>query len=195
MKEKNDKEERLLNVGFKLFIEKGFKDTSIQDIVDNADVAKGTFYLYFKDKYELRDVLIARKSMSLFSEAINAVKSTYIENFADQMIFVINYIIDKLAKTPLLLKFISKNLSWGVYSQTVLNLYEKNKNSEEGLVYLFLNGVKEHNIKFKNPEVTLYMIIELVSSTCFNSILYNEPLPIEEFKPYLYELIRNLLKE
>ena len=195
MKEKNDKEERLLNVGFKLFTEKGFKDTSIQDIVDNADVAKGTFYLYFKDKYELRDVLIARKSMSLFSEAINAVKSTYIENFADQMIFVINYIIDKLAKTPLLLKFISKNLSWGVYSQTVLNLYEKNKNSEEGLVYLFLNGVKEHNIKLKNPEVTLYMIIELVSSTCFNSILYNEPLPIEEFKPYLYELIRNLLKE
>ena len=144
---------------------------------------------------ELRDVLIARKSMSLFSEAINAVKSTYIENFADQMIFVINYIIDKLAKTPLLLKFISKNLSWGVYSQTVLNLYEKNKNSEEGLVYLFLNGVQEHNIKLKNPEVTLYMIIELVSSTCFNSILYNEPLPIEEFKPYLYELIRNLLKE
>ena len=47
MKEKNDKEERLLNVGFKLFTEKGFKDTSIQDIVDNADVAKGTFYLYF----------------------------------------------------------------------------------------------------------------------------------------------------
>ena len=75
------------------------------------------------------------------------------------------------------------------------DLYEKNKNSEEGLVYLFLNGVKEHNIKLKNPEVTLYMIIELVSSTCFNSILYNEPLPIEEFKPYLYELIRNLLKE
>ena len=165
MKEKNDKEERLLNVGFKLFTEKGFKDTSIQDIVDNADVAKGTFYLYFKDKYELRDVLIARKSMSLFFESINAVKSTYIENFADQMIFVINYIIDKLAKTPLLLKFISKNLSWGVYSQTVLNLYEKNKNSEEGLVYLFLNSVKEHNIKLKNPEVTLYMIIELVSST------------------------------
>lgn len=196
MKEKNDKEERLLNVGFKLFTEKGFKDTSIQDIVDNADVAKGTFYLYFKDKYELRDVLIARKSMSLFSEAINAVKSTYIENFADQMIFVINYIIVNLPKLLLLFEIHnSKNLSWGVYSQTVLNLYEKNKNSEEGLVYLFLNGVKEHNIKLKNPEVTLYMIIELVSSTCFNSILYNEPLPIEEFKPYLYELIRNLLKE
>ena len=48
--EGNDKESRLLNTAFKLFTEKGMKDTSIQDIVDNANVAKGTFYLYFKDK-------------------------------------------------------------------------------------------------------------------------------------------------
>ena len=51
----NDKESRLLNTAFKLFTEKGMKDTSIQDIEDNANVAKGTFYLYFKDKYEIRD--------------------------------------------------------------------------------------------------------------------------------------------
>ena len=43
---KNDKEEketRLLNTAFKLFTEKGIKETSIQEIVDNASVAKGTF--------------------------------------------------------------------------------------------------------------------------------------------------------
>ena len=45
--EGNDKESRLLNTAFKLFTEKGMKDTSIQDIVDNANVAIGTFYLYF----------------------------------------------------------------------------------------------------------------------------------------------------
>lgn len=190
---KNDKESRLLNTGFKLFIEKGIKDTSIQDIVDEANVAKGTFYLYFKDKYELRDILIAKKSMALFNDAINALHSSYIKNFADQIIFVINYIIDELAKSPLLLKFISKNLSWGVYSQTVLKLYDTDKTSNTSMISLFLNGVKENNIKLKNPSVTLYMIVELVSSTCFNSILYKEPLPIEEFKPYLYDLIRELL--
>ena len=191
---KGNKEERLLNTGFKLFTEKGFKDTSIQDIVDNANVAKGTFYLYFKDKYELRDILIAKKSMALFTDAINSLHENYIENFSDQILFVINYIIDELSKSPVLLKFISKNLSWGLYSQTVLKLYDNNKDSEHGLVYLFLNGVKENNLNLKNPEVTLYMIIELVSSTCFNSILYGEPLPIKDFKPYLYDLIRNMLK-
>ena len=62
----NDKQSRLLDNAFKLFTQKGVKDTSIQEIVDGADVAKGTFYLYFKDKYEIRDVLIAQKSKKLF---------------------------------------------------------------------------------------------------------------------------------
>ena len=37
------------------------------------------------------------------------------------------------------------------------------------------------------------MIIELAGSTVFNSILYKQPLPIEEFKPILFNTIRNLL--
>ena len=45
---------------------KGVKDTSIQEIVDGADVAKGTFYLYFKDKYE---VMNAKNSSEAFSFA------------------------------------------------------------------------------------------------------------------------------
>ena len=59
---------------------------------------------------------------------------------------------------------------------------------------LFLKGVKENNIKLENPEVTLFMIIELVSSTCFTSILDKRPLPIDEYKPYLYNAIRQFIK-
>ncbi len=157
--DKIEKENRLLNTAFKLFTEKGIKNTSIQDIVDSADVAKGTFYLYFKDKYQIRDVLIAKQSEKLFSDALNSLRKTYISNFSDQIIYIINYVIDELTK----------------YS-------------------LFIQGIKENNIKLENPNVTLFMIIELVSSTCFNAILYKEPLPIEEYKPYLYKVIRNLIE-
>ena len=192
--QKNDKENRILNTAYKLFTEKGIKDTSVQDIVDNANVAKGTFYLYFKNKYELQDILIAKKSHKLFTEALESLRKTYITNFSDQIIYVINYVIDQLTKMPILLKFISKNLSWGVYNKTINKLYEKNEEEQDSLYNLFLKGVNENNLKLKNPEVTLFMIIELTSSACFNSILYNEPLPIEEFKPYLYETIRELIK-
>ena len=37
----------------KLFVEKGYTGTTIDDIVDAADVAKVTFYYYFKSKEEI----------------------------------------------------------------------------------------------------------------------------------------------
>lgn len=193
MKKEENKETRLLNTAFKLFTEKGVKETSIQEIVDNADVGKGTFYLYFKDKYEIRDILIARKSQKLFNDAVKVLRKNYISNLQDQVIFIINYVIDELKKNPLLLKFISKNLSWGIYNQTIKKIYEKTENEENGVYQLFLKGIAENHIDLENPDVTLFMIIELVSSTCFNSILYNEPLPIEDYKPYLYNAIRKLI--
>ena len=188
-----DKETRLLKTAFELFTQKGIKDTSIQEIVDNANVAKGTFYLYFKDKYEIRDILIVKKSERLFNDALIELRKNYISNLADQVIFIINYVIDELTKSPALLKFISKNLSWGIYHNTVLKIYENHENKEDSVYQLFLKGIHENNIHLENPEVTLYMIIELVSSTCFNSILYSDPLPINEFKPHLYKAIRTLI--
>lgn len=199
MRKKNDKlneenkETRLLNTAFKLFTEKGIKDTSIQEIVDNADVGKGTFYLYFKDKYEIRDVLIAKKSHKLFNDALSALREDNISALSEQVIFIVNYVIDELKNNQLLLKFISKNLSWGIYNKTVNKIYENSENEENGIYQLFLKGIEENNIKLKNPDVTLFMIIELVSSTCFNSILYNEPLPIDEYKPFLFEIIEKLI--
>lgn len=189
---KDDKENRLLDTAFKLFTEKGITDTSIQEIVDKANVAKGTFYIYFKDKYEIRDILVSRKANKLFTEAVNSLNKNFIQSFPDQIIFVINYVIDELNKTPALLKFISKNLSWGVYNQTVHKLCVDSENDENGFYQLFIKNAEKN--KIKNPEITLFMIVELVSSTCYHSILYKKPVKIDDFKPYLYETIRTLLK-
>lgn len=191
----NSKENRLLSTAFKLFTEKGIKDTSIQEIVDKAEVGKGTFYLYFKDKYEIRDILIVNKSRKLFKDALSELRKNSIDYLPDQVIFIVNYVIDELEKNQTLLKFISKNLSWGIYSKTVNKIYEENEVEEDGVFQLFYKGLEEYNIKLKDPYVTLYMIIELVSSTCFNSILYKEPLPIQEYKPFLYDAIKKLMAE
>ena len=129
----NNKKQRLLDTAFSLFTDKGIKNTSIQEIVDNANVAKGTFYLYFKDKYELQDILITTKSDKLFNDALAALRKNYIQNFSDQIIFIINYVIDEFKRKPMLLKFISKNLSWGVYSKTVNRIYQKTETEEETL--------------------------------------------------------------
>ncbi len=188
---KSEKENKILKSAYKLFTEKGINSTSIQDIVDDAGIAKGTFYLYFKDKYDLQNKLIIKKSQMLFQNALNSINKNVIKNFEDQIIFVIDYIIDIVSKDKTLINFIEKDLSLGIYSD-VNEIINSNK---IGIKEIFLKGLKEHNIKLKNPDVTLFMIIELASSTIFTSITKNKPLPINQYKPYLYDAIRRIIKE
>ena len=192
---KAEKENRLINEGFNLFITQGINNTSVQDIVDKANVAKGTFYLYFKDKYELRDRIIKYKSQKLFNEALKNLEKNYIEDFYDQFIYVINYVIDELSKNPLLLKLIEKNLNYGISNKLIMDIHANYELEEKSIYDLFINGISKNNIKLDNPEVTFFMIVELVSSTIFSSILFKEPLPIDEYKPILYKQIRNMLKQ
>ena len=192
MKEKNDKEERLLNVGFKLFTEKGFKDTSIQDIVDNADVAKGTFYLYFKDKYDIRNQIVQEISSELFDNAMKELKKhNEITHFADSLIFIIDHVINALVANPTILTLMNKDLSLGVYSQELTKILKETDTLS--LYELFKDGVERENLNIKNIDITFFTIVELVGSTCFSCIVNKIPCSIEEYKPYLYDLIRTLL--
>lgn len=48
----NQRKRQVLDSALQLFIEKGFHETSIQDIIDKALISKGTFYNYFSSKVE-----------------------------------------------------------------------------------------------------------------------------------------------
>src|SRR5438046_10737727 len=52
--------DELMDAAQKLFIAKGFDATTISDIVQDAQVAKGTFYLYFASKNEILTALRER---------------------------------------------------------------------------------------------------------------------------------------
>lgn len=49
----NEKKKRIIEESMKLFAEKGFHATSIQEIAKKSEVSKGAFYLYFHSKEEL----------------------------------------------------------------------------------------------------------------------------------------------
>ncbi|MDN7247421.1 TetR/AcrR family transcriptional regulator [Planococcus shenhongbingii] len=48
----NLKKQQIINAAYSLFINKGYNSSSIQDILDEAGVSKGTFYKYFTSKTE-----------------------------------------------------------------------------------------------------------------------------------------------
>ena len=50
----------ILDTAEKLFVTKGYNQTTIIDILNEISIAKGTFYYYFKSKEEVMDAIIMR---------------------------------------------------------------------------------------------------------------------------------------
>ena len=181
-----------MNTAFELFISKGLNRTSISDIVERAGVAKGTFYLYFKDKYDIHNRLIARKTASIFRQAADELESRDdINSVEDKIIFMADFVIDFLNRDKTLLTFISKNLSWGIFKNVLINSKEE---TDIDFREVFLKLFESSEVAYKNPEVLIFMIIEFVSSTTYSSVLYSEPLGIDELKPYIDTSIRQIIR-
>lgn len=185
---KQIKRESLLETAFGLFTSKGIQKTSISDIVEAAGVAKGTFYLYFKDKYDIRNKLIAHKSSEVFKRADLALKATGITALEDRVVFLVDHIIGQLVENQALLGFISKNLSWGMFKNVLIA-----GDDSEVDFYDIYNSMFQDEVQFDNPEVMVFMIIELVGATCYSAILYREPVGIEELKPYILRTVRGIM--
>lgn len=47
---KNERKQELLKIAYNMFLSKGYDNTSIDDIINEAQIAKGTYYYYFESK-------------------------------------------------------------------------------------------------------------------------------------------------
>ena len=189
---KKKKRDSLLETAFQLFMTKGIQNTSVSDIAEQAGVAKGTFYLYFKDKHDIHNRLISHKSSQLFQNAVKEYQklSEPIISFEERMIFFVDNIVNQLTENPRLLSFIAKNLSWGIFKNALTTPV---KETDVDFRYVYREMLDEAPEEYAQPELMLFMIVELVSSTCYSSILYSEPVEINKLKPYLYASIRGII--
>lgn len=187
---KKQKQEALLTSAFQLFTAQGINNTSISDIVKKAKMAKGTFYLYFKDKYDIRDKLITHKANQIFERAHQLLMENDIEGLEERVVFIADNVIDQLNENQSLLRFISKNLSWAMFSKIRIPDMD-NMNCMD----IFECLIEESGRRFRQKELMIYMIVELVSASCYNVVLEGSPCTLEELKPELYQSIRMMIAQ
>ena len=145
----------LLQTAFDLFTGKGFAKTTVSDIVNQAGLAKGTFYLYFKDKYDLRDKLIAFKASQLFDDAHKALDAAVIPDFEEEILFVTDYIIERFQNQQGLMKFLSKNLSWGVFQDAV----GTGSLVSQKFYNHYLDSLQRYHVECSSPKLLLFTLI------------------------------------
>jgi AcrR family transcriptional regulator len=60
IKEHDERRNEILDTAEKLFHTKGYEKCTVNDILKEVAIAKGTFYYYFKSKQEVLDAIVAR---------------------------------------------------------------------------------------------------------------------------------------
>ena len=95
-KTKEERRNEIIETAGKLFEEKGYEQTQVQDIVNEIGVAKGLFYYYFKSKDEVMEELADRYADAII-DAVNKLIDKDISTF-DKINRIFQIFIDSAEK-------------------------------------------------------------------------------------------------
>ena len=185
------KRQALLEAAYDLFLERGTAKTSIGEIASRANVAKGTFYLYFSDKDAILRALLGRISEKILADAFAAAEELGQVPFADKVLAVADYVIEFMRREPLVLRLVQRNLDWpGVEAL-----------EEGGEPLALVTRIQEFGrdcpeLAGRSPREIYQRTAALVSmcvSICYSCIIEDRPDTIDNMKPVMYDIIRNSL--
>ena len=185
------KRNKILDAAYNLFAKNGINTTPIDEVVKCAGVAKGTFYLYFHDKYDLMDQIILYKSAAIIKSVIAQMKNINTDNkmeAIDQLTFFVDAIIDYMIENKEMLSVISEK------SSILYSLIIDNGDDNIKLDFDYLTDII---VKLGNPPENAKKLLLIVSTMIFttasNAILLRSPFTIEEIRPEIHLAVKKML--
>ena len=192
---KKKKEQVIEQAAFELFDEKGIAGVSIDMIARRAGIAKGTFYLYFKDKDAVLAHVVFRRGAQVLAQAMQQAMQQNIEDPIERIIYVTDYAIDLLKNDPAVLRVIRKNLSWSLMQSGLQSADDTGADSEvTQLLRQYLSQLESWGYTAEEAFQLVFMVVELIGSTCYCSIVLGQLPDIDTVKPMLFTAIRKMLR-
>ncbi len=183
---------KMIDAAYTLFLEKGVNITAIDEVVKAAGVAKGTFYLYFKDKYDLLDQIVLSKSEGVIRGAIGELqqkRESVQMSIAEQIIFFTDRIIEYMERNKELAALIHKNLS------ACFDVFLSDEHSAiKDDISLVTDLLVQTGLSTRDAYIHLYLFTGMISSACFDAIVRGKPFAVEELKPQIHSMIYKLAK-
>ena len=181
---KNEKYQNLITAAFELFEYNGVASVSIDDIVKKAGVAKGTFYLYFKDKFDLISKLILKKATDFLHLDAENVQIQNDEDLDHCIARFVDILVTFLEKNKTLTLLIDKNVDVCISA-----MIENREGSVKALYDNILAFFESRGFSAEEVRIKMYIYIDMIVSSCCNAILRGKPYSLQEIKPHLYEIV------
>ena len=185
----NKTKRKIFETSMRLFSEKGYDATSIEEITATVGVAKGTLYYHFSSKEEIFNFLV-EEGMKLLKNSIE-IKTSRCDNTIDKLRAV------SLVQLKVLLKY--ENLLTIVMSQTWgnehRNVFCKNKVLEhiEVIEKIIKEGQEKGDFFNCNTELMACEIFSLTCSTLIYIRKTGEELDVQKlYKEYEKTLFEKL---
>lgn len=160
---------------------KGLGDATMQDIADEAGIAKGTIYLYFKDRHELLEQTVEAKFSDLnrrLDEAFASKDGTYPERLA------------RIMRTHL--RFFEEN---GEFFRVLVAMNDRDRcaggggerkrqnprfrNHVQRLTLFFEQGIREGAVRRLDPQRLAWFVAEGTRGLIFNRVEEKESPDLE----------------
>ena len=191
MASKQNVKRRIVDAAWELFYEKGYDDTTVDDIIRLSDTSKGSFYYYFSGKDALLDTL-----STILDEYYANLEEELDENMNsfDKLMFL-NYKSHLFMETK-----IDVTLLASLYSTQLIAKGERNLLDQKRTYYRLISRIVEEG-HVRNQisreksiqEITKYYSLcerALVSDWCLNRGSYSLAEYSKEYMPILMEHFR-----
>lgn len=182
---KLEKKKKIIETAYQLFQSVGVSATAIDDVVKNAGIARGTFYLYFKDKSDLLEQLILYKSTETMKAILRYARAGMRDDDADFMTTVrrtLEMYVDFLEAHRDILAVLHKNIA--ACMREFPRFYDEEADAMYGDI---LQKFEREGYTAEDATQKLFIVISMVDSVCSDVILYGRPFPPAEIRAALID--------
>jgi AcrR family transcriptional regulator len=148
VKNPEERKKEIMDTAAQFFMAKGYEETSVNMIVEHLNIAKGTFYYYFKSKEEILGAIL-EEYLEQFAQQIKIIILNKEMNAYKKLQFVLKSILSSNQEPKHLTEHVEDSKSGKLHQMMDEKFYEKFKPI---IVSILKQGIEEEIFKISYPE-------------------------------------------
>lgn len=188
-----ERREEILSAALRLFNDKGFDATTVQDIAKVADVASGTVYLYFSSKGDILGGLheafhegMHARLQEVSARLLTGLQDgtvTYDQAIDEWIDAIADYVLAHRAETTVFCR----------YMPEVREPLVEERKFNAFVAGVLTAAVETGHVHISDPEMAAHLLVPMLRDAFTSAIVYGEPPDLSRLVVQAKELFRKAL--